>query len=69
MKKSGCEVCKGTKGGILGNKNILYGFAICDYCRGAFVNTKNSLQALEKIIKLQKAKEKSDKLDIKYWTN
>lgn len=27
-----CEVCKGEKGGIRGNENIINGVVMCDYC-------------------------------------
>lgn len=29
---SKCQVCKGTKGGIQGNDNIVNGVIMCDYC-------------------------------------
>ena len=27
-----CEVCKGEKGGVRGNENIIDGIVMCDYC-------------------------------------
>lgn len=30
-----CEFCKGAKGGVLGNENILEGRVLCDYCHAA----------------------------------
>jgi len=27
-----CEICKGTKGGVKGNENIIDGVVMCDYC-------------------------------------
>ncbi len=27
-----CEICKGAKGGVLGNENIVEGKVMCDYC-------------------------------------
>lgn len=33
--KDGCQVCKGTCGGVKGNENIINGMVICDYCDAA----------------------------------
>lgn len=30
--KDRCEICHGSKGGVLGNENILEGKRVCDYC-------------------------------------
>lgn len=27
-----CQVCKGTKGGVKGNENVINGIVMCDYC-------------------------------------
>ena len=27
-----CEICKGKKGGVRGNENIVDGKTVCDYC-------------------------------------
>lgn len=27
-----CEVCKGTRGGVKGNENVVNGIVMCDYC-------------------------------------
>jgi len=31
-KLDNCEICKGAKGGIKGNENIVDGIVMCDYC-------------------------------------
>jgi len=30
--RDNCEVCKGSKGGVKGNENIINGKLVCDYC-------------------------------------
>lgn len=32
MFPDNCEVCKGKKGGVRGNENIVDGKIMCDYC-------------------------------------
>ena len=27
-----CEICKGRKGGVRGNENVVHGKLMCDYC-------------------------------------
>ncbi|KKN71258.1 hypothetical protein LCGC14_0423010 [marine sediment metagenome] len=33
-----CEVCKGVKGGVRGNENIIDGVVMCDYCHAEQMN-------------------------------
>ena len=30
--KDNCQQCKGERGGVLGNENIVDGKTLCDYC-------------------------------------
>jgi hypothetical protein len=30
-----CQTCKGAKGGVPGNENIIDGLIMCDYCDAA----------------------------------
>lgn len=30
--RDACQVCKGEKGGVPGNENIVDGIVMCDYC-------------------------------------
>lgn len=32
IPKDGCESCKGSKGGVRGNENVVNGVVLCDYC-------------------------------------
>jgi len=36
-----CEICKGMKGGVKGNENIIDGIVMCDYCHVARINKEN----------------------------
>lgn len=31
-KRDGCELCKGERGGVPGNENVINGVVVCDYC-------------------------------------
>lgn len=31
-KRDNCERCKGSRGGVLGNENVIGGVVLCDYC-------------------------------------
>lgn len=31
-----CEICKGSKGGVKGNENVVNGTVMCDYCSVKF---------------------------------
>jgi hypothetical protein len=33
--RDNCELCFGTKGGVLGNENVIKGQVVCDYCHAA----------------------------------
>lgn len=33
--RDNCEVCKGERGGVPGNENIVGGRVVCDYCHAA----------------------------------
>ncbi len=35
--KDNCEVCKGAKGGVRGNENVIDGVVTCDYCTAAIL--------------------------------
>lgn len=41
LLRDNCEVCKGEKGGMLGNENIVRGIRMCDYCHAS---ERNGLQ-------------------------
>ena len=44
-----CEVCKGTKGGIEGNGNVINGKIVCDYCHAEdLMMDKQTLEIFEK---------------------
>ena len=30
--KDNCEVCKGSRGGVRGNENVIEGVVMCDFC-------------------------------------
>lgn len=32
FKKDNCEICRGKRGGVKGNENIIDGKIMCDYC-------------------------------------
>jgi len=34
-----CERCKGTRGGVYGNENIVEGVTLCDYCHADDLGT------------------------------
>lgn len=34
MRLDKCSVCKGIKGGVPGNENLINGVLVCDYCHG-----------------------------------
>jgi hypothetical protein len=38
-----CEICKGTKGGVKGNENIIDNIVMCDYCIVEYENEKKRL--------------------------
>lgn len=31
-RRDNCEICGGTRGGVLGNENRVEGVVMCDYC-------------------------------------
>lgn len=42
-----CEICRGSKGGVPGNENIINGQVVCDYCTvlaASPTNRKNGMQ-------------------------
>ena len=39
-----CQVCKGEKGGLLGNENIIKGIIVCDYCHVDYMDGKIDLE-------------------------
>ena len=34
-----CDICKGIKGGLAGNENIINGKRVCDYCHAEMMTT------------------------------
>lgn len=32
--RDACEICRGAKGGVPGNENVIKGKRVCDYCHG-----------------------------------
>lgn len=32
LQKDNCQKCKGSRGGVKGNENIVNGKILCDYC-------------------------------------
>ncbi len=38
--KDKCEICKGERGGIPGNENIVKGTIICDYCHADYLKDR-----------------------------
>ena len=41
-----CEVCKGVKGGALGNENIVDGVVMCDYCHSESMKVSKLLRQI-----------------------
>lgn len=37
-----CEICKGAKGGQLGNENIVEGVVMCDHCHAQYLRDKET---------------------------
>jgi hypothetical protein len=37
--RDNCEVCRGERGGVLGNENRLNGRVLCDYCTADLIKT------------------------------
>lgn len=35
-----CEDCYGTKGGVIGNENVIGGRLVCDYCHAMRVSSE-----------------------------
>lgn len=44
-----CQVCLGTKGGMLGNENIIESVVICDYCTSLYLEDKIDLSVYKKL--------------------
>lgn len=40
-----CEVCRGARGGVLGNENVIAGVVVCDYCHADESYLPKTLQA------------------------
>jgi len=53
-----CERCKGGRGGVRGNENLINGKALCDYCAVDVQNVKE-IAELKSTIRL---------LNLKVWT-
>ena len=34
-----CEACKGARGGVRGNENVIDGVILCDYCSVDYAET------------------------------
>ncbi len=32
MEVDNCQICKGARGGVKGNENVIKGITVCDYC-------------------------------------
>lgn len=47
--KDNCEICKGAKGGVPGNENIIDGKAVCDYCHANNTRTNAKEELIEKV--------------------
>lgn len=37
QEKDRCQICKGSKGGVRGNENVIDGKLVCDYCHADMV--------------------------------
>jgi len=42
-----CQVCRGAKGGVLGNENRVFGVVVCDYCNDIETYTPAVLEAAQ----------------------
>lgn len=59
IMKDKCEVCRGSRGGELGNENLIGGVIICDYCHATL--SKFSELVIEKsgVEKLQEVNQQN----------
>lgn len=39
-ERDNCEVCRGTKGGVKGNEQIVDGRVMCDYCHAEYMKER-----------------------------
>lgn len=39
-QKDKCRFCRGTKGGMPGNENVIGGVVVCDYCTSLLIDIK-----------------------------
>src|SRR5689334_20335115 len=47
-ERDACQLCKGFRGGVPGNENIIDGVIACDYCSGTIYSYKRLLDAAAK---------------------
>lgn len=45
VDRDACQLCKGFRGGVAGNENIIDGVIACDYCSGTIYSYKRALDA------------------------
>lgn len=39
-----CQVCRGERGGMPGNENIMYGMTVCDYCSSDLITVEREVR-------------------------
>jgi hypothetical protein len=44
MHANQCRFCKGARGGVPGNENIVYGMTICDYCHSDIITVERTVR-------------------------
>lgn len=50
LGKDACEVCKGERGGMPGNENIVEGKVVCDYCTVDIMDARYTIDQLDEAI-------------------
>jgi hypothetical protein len=51
-EKDNCEACKGERGGVKGNENVVDGIVLCDYCSvSVSAAMKNEIKSLQEKFK------------------
>ncbi len=48
--KDNCQVCKGSKGGVRGNENVIDGVVMCDYCHSDTMRKEALERAAERLV-------------------
>lgn len=54
VKTDKCEVCKGTKGGVPGNENIIGSVIMCDYCHAERMGKEADMAPADKPVIMQR---------------